>query len=40
MIRPDTTQIDLKVKVGGVLFKNPVLPAAKHLGREKVCHAF
>jgi len=31
MIRPDTTQIDLKVEVAGVMFKNPVLPAASEL---------
>ncbi len=31
MIRPDTPQIDLKVDVAGVMFKNPVLPAASEL---------
>jgi dihydropyrimidine dehydrogenase (NAD+) subunit PreA len=31
MIRPDIPQIDLKVKVAGVMFKNPVLPAASEL---------
>jgi hypothetical protein len=40
MIKPNTNQIDLKVEVAGVMFKNPVLPAAKDLGRKRGCHAF
>lgn len=31
MIRPNATQIDLRVEVAGTTFKNPVLPAASEL---------
>lgn len=31
MLRPDTPKIDLNVEVAGVLFKNPILPAASEL---------